>query len=198
MSATARGPAQVPAPEWTSSLRALPRVAERVDPFDFVPHKGVSARIVTVGPFHLRQAEYDAVFDASGAVLALLANLTPDGEVSDGPVWSVSRTYPFEDLKSDPAWDGISQSALWGADGSWLVVVSNEGHGIAAGTEKFVDALARLLPHQDDLVEIVDRLVVGRRDSAEADNHMFAMVARVHGADEGQRIRDQLDGASND
>lgn len=103
------------------------------------------------------------------------------------------RAYPFEHLKADLDWDGISQSVLWDADGSWLVVVSNEGHGIVAGQAKFVDDVARQLPHRDDdLAEIVDRLIAGRPDTADADSRVWEMVSRLHGTDEAQRIRNEL------
>lgn len=176
-----------------ASLSALARVAERVDPFDFVPRANVTARIVTMGPFHLREAEFAAVMETSGARFAFLANLAPEGEVGDGPAWRVPRTYPFEELKSDADWDGIGQSVLWGADGSWLVTVSNEGHGIIAGQRGFVDEVERRLPHRgDDLAEIIDRLLGRRPETVDADARLMAMVARLHGADEERRIRDDL------
>jgi hypothetical protein len=186
-------PRQVAPSQLSVSLGALARLAERLDPFDFIPRAKVAGRIITVGPFHLRQSEYAAVMDATDSTSVLLANLTPHGDVGDGPAWRVSRTYPFEALKSDGDWDGIGQSVIWDENGSWLVIVSNEGHGIVAGNERLVGEVARRLPHRnDDLVEIVDQLVAGRSETVEADGRVMAMVARLHGPEEARRVRDRL------
>jgi hypothetical protein len=181
---------QVAPRENDEALAALARIAERLDPFDFVPCAGVTGRIVTLGPFHLRPAEYDVVMGAGRSSPVLLANLTPYGVVGRGPTWRVAGRYPFEELKADSAWDGISQSVLWDSGGSWLVVVSNEGHGIVAGDRGFVEDVERRLPHRsEDLVEIVDRLVAGRPQTREADDRILSSVARLYGPVEARRVR---------
>lgn len=176
------------------SVEILARVAVRLDPFDFVPRDGVTARIVTIGPFYPRESEYATVMDAAEPGTVLLANLMPDGSACrGGPVWTVSGRYPFEDLKSDPDWNGISESVLWHSHGTWTVVVSNEGHGILAGPSSFVSRIATNLPHHnDDLREVIERLVGGRPDTRDYDDRLLAMVSRLYGAAEARSIRSRL------
>jgi hypothetical protein len=176
------------------ALAALAKVAVNVDPFDFVPAPGVCARLVTLGPFHLRPAEFAAVMSIVGDTPAALANLGFHGSVHGESMWEVTANmYPFEELKRDGAWNGIGSSVLWGLRSEWAVVASDEGHGVIAGSPEFVRRVRAGLPHgEDDLAVVIERLHVGSSAEVAEDESLLRMVRRLYGDLEAERVASQL------
>jgi hypothetical protein len=178
------------------NIRVLRSIAENIDPFAFVAAPGTAARLVTIGPFHPRPDEFFAIGEVVGGSPALLANLSPEGEMFVPNVWEVATSdYPFARLKADHAWNGIGSSVLWDPGGTWAVVVSDEGHGVIAGSATFVGHLRDRLPNGRETVgEIAERLYIGSPESRDADQRLVQMIARIYGEAEAQRVVTALGG----
>ncbi len=176
------------------ALRAFDVAAERLDPFDFVPSEGATARIATLGPFYLRPAEWTAMAASSDVEHVVLVNLNTNGEVFRENCWGVEvGDYPFEKLKHDERWNGIGQSAVASPDGTWVLVISNEGHGVISGQSEFVSKLAkRLRGDKDPLFDLVERIFIGRPEKADADARLLEMVSRLYGWEKARRVINEL------
>ena len=72
----------------------------------------------------------DEANEARRVLERALAELA-EGDVFVPNVWEVGTSeYPFKRLKRDHAWNGIGPSVCWDPDAKWVVVVSDEGHGV--------------------------------------------------------------------
>lgn len=126
---------------------------------------------------------------AAGCQSVLLANLTPGGEVFRRNTWEVDvGDYPFDGLKRDEQWNGIGSSAVVAPEGTWVLVVSNEGHGVVSGPKKFVSGFLEGLPVGDeDLAQLIERLFIGRLEKTEVDTRLLGMLTRLYGREAADR-----------
>lgn len=183
---------RLPQPEANRASLLFDRIVQRPDPFAFVPAPMVAARIVSIGPYYLRPTEYAALQRVVPGSTILIANLGLDGSLFAENVWRTQIwRYPFDELKSDESWNGIGSSAVWGADGAWAIVTSDEGHGVAAGSAAFVAEFTRELSWKsEELADIVERICGGFIGSDPQADRVRSMVERIYSEGEARRIFD--------